>query len=69
MLCVLLILMETLNLKLNTIHLQGKAWLALSPFMAAALVAISRTMDYRRAFHLLLALLVLTPFQTTGRMS
>ncbi|KAF8911073.1 phosphatidic acid phosphatase type 2/haloperoxidase [Gymnopilus junonius] len=25
----------------------GKAWLALSPFMAAALVAISRTMDYR----------------------
>ncbi|KAF9477369.1 PAP2-domain-containing protein [Pholiota conissans] len=25
----------------------GKAWLALSPFMAASLVAISRTMDYR----------------------
>lgn len=25
----------------------GKAWLALSPFAAAALVAISRTMDYR----------------------
>ncbi|KAF9533449.1 phosphatidic acid phosphatase type 2/haloperoxidase [Crepidotus variabilis] len=25
----------------------GKAWLALSPFMAAALVAISRSMDYR----------------------
>lgn len=25
----------------------GKAWLALTPFIAAALVAISRTMDYR----------------------
>lgn len=27
---------------------QGKAWLALAPFSGAALVAISRTMDYRR---------------------
>ena len=30
-------------------HQQGKAWLALAPFAGAALVAISRTMDYRRA--------------------
>jgi len=29
----------------------GKAWLALSPFMAAALVAISRTMDSRHHWH------------------
>ncbi|KAF9522212.1 phosphatidic acid phosphatase type 2/haloperoxidase [Crepidotus variabilis] len=29
----------------------GKAWLALSPFMAASLVAISRTMDYRHHWH------------------
>jgi len=28
-----------------------KAWLALSPFMAASLVAISRTMDYRHHWH------------------
>ena len=27
---------------------QGKAWLALTPFAGATLVAISRTMDYRR---------------------
>ncbi|KAF8959086.1 phosphatidic acid phosphatase type 2/haloperoxidase [Flammula alnicola] len=29
----------------------AKAWLALSPFMAASLVAISRTMDYRHHWH------------------
>ncbi|KAF8652706.1 hypothetical protein AX16_004210 [Volvariella volvacea WC 439] len=29
----------------------GKAWLALGPFSAAALVAISRTMDYRHHWH------------------
>ncbi|RDB24140.1 Phospholipid phosphatase 5 [Hypsizygus marmoreus] len=29
----------------------GKAWLALAPFSAAALVAISRTMDYRHHWH------------------
>ncbi|KAK0210616.1 phosphatidic acid phosphatase type 2/haloperoxidase [Desarmillaria ectypa] len=29
----------------------GKAWLSLSPFAAAALVAISRTMDYRHHWH------------------
>ncbi|PFH52415.1 hypothetical protein AMATHDRAFT_140084 [Amanita thiersii Skay4041] len=29
----------------------GKTWLALSPFAAAALVAISRTMDYRHHWH------------------
>lgn len=29
----------------------GKTWLALSPFSAAALVAISRTMDYRHHWH------------------
>ncbi|KAF8631439.1 hypothetical protein AX17_005116 [Amanita inopinata Kibby_2008] len=31
----------------------GKTWLALSPFSGAALVAISRTMDYRLALHYL----------------
>ncbi|KAF6764843.1 phosphatidic acid phosphatase type 2/haloperoxidase [Ephemerocybe angulata] len=29
----------------------GKAWLALTPFCAAALVAISRSMDYRHHWH------------------
>jgi len=29
----------------------GKAWLALAPFAAASLVAISRTMDYRHHWH------------------
>jgi len=29
----------------------GKAWLALAPFSGAALVAISRTMDYRHHWH------------------
>ncbi|KAG7452643.1 PAP2-domain-containing protein [Guyanagaster necrorhizus] len=29
----------------------GKAWLSLSPFAAATLVAISRTMDYRHHWH------------------
>ncbi|KAK0240274.1 phosphatidic acid phosphatase type 2/haloperoxidase [Armillaria nabsnona] len=29
----------------------GKAWLSFSPFAAAALVAISRTMDYRHHWH------------------
>lgn len=29
-------------------NLKGKAWISLTPFLAAALVAISRTMDYRR---------------------
>ncbi|KAF4576456.1 hypothetical protein EYR36_000948 [Pleurotus pulmonarius] len=29
----------------------GKAWLALTPFSGAALVAISRTMDYRHHWH------------------
>jgi len=29
----------------------GKAWLSLSPFMGALLVAISRTMDYRHHWH------------------
>jgi diacylglycerol diphosphate phosphatase / phosphatidate phosphatase len=32
---------------------QGKAWLSLTPLAGAALVAISRTMDYRRQFILL----------------
>lgn len=27
---------------------KGKAWISLVPFLAAALVAVSRTMDYRR---------------------
>jgi diacylglycerol diphosphate phosphatase/phosphatidate phosphatase len=32
-----------------------KAWLALSPLTAATLVAISRTMDYRRkSYHLVI---------------
>ncbi|EDR07742.1 uncharacterized protein LACBIDRAFT_298246 [Laccaria bicolor S238N-H82] len=30
---------------------QGKAWLSLTPFAGAALVAISRTMDYRHHWH------------------
>lgn len=29
----------------------GKAWISLAPFAAAALVAISRTMDYRHHWH------------------
>jgi diacylglycerol diphosphate phosphatase/phosphatidate phosphatase len=37
------------DLKL-TAKVQGKAWLSLSPLACAALVAISRTMDYRRMY-------------------
>jgi hypothetical protein len=32
---------------------QGKAWLAITPLAGAALVAISRSMDYRRILVLL----------------
>jgi diacylglycerol diphosphate phosphatase / phosphatidate phosphatase len=30
------------------LHLQAKVWLALTPLTGASLVAITRTMDYRR---------------------
>jgi diacylglycerol diphosphate phosphatase/phosphatidate phosphatase len=50
-----------LCLLLTTLQ-QLKGWLALAPFSGAALVAISRTMDYRRAFFYILQILVtLTP--------
>jgi diacylglycerol diphosphate phosphatase/phosphatidate phosphatase len=32
----------------DILNSKGKAWISLAPFLAAALVAISRTMDYRR---------------------
>lgn len=34
--------------------MQGKAWLLLVPFGIASWVALSRTMDYRRAFYIML---------------
>jgi hypothetical protein len=54
-------------------YFQSKAWLAVAPFMGAALVAISRTMDYRRRpFFFLFCLcldLFISSWQTIGMMS
>ena len=38
----------TSRIILTLLRLQPKAWISLAPLSGAALVAISRTMDYRR---------------------
>ena len=43
---------------IESLIIQGKAWLALTPLSGAALVAISRTMDYRRMTHHRVLLLI-----------